>query len=393
MINKNRMKAFVETPIRVLRVVSKMDFGGLETIIMNTYRRIDRTKIQFDFIVHYPEEGKYDKEIRELGGKIYVFPLFNGMNYKLYRDTWKRFLKEHTEYKIIHGHVAPAAWIYLSIAKQYNLITIFHSNDTKPKSFKKASIKQLLQTPLRAKNAYVDYKLACSIRAGKWMYGNDKEPGREFFVVPNGIDTKKFVFSEETRNRVRMLLGFDSDFIIGHVGRFDDAKNQQFIVEVFNEFLKRRNEAKLVLIGTGIHFNEIQDKVNHLGISSNVLLLGLRNDVNELMQAMDFLIFPSIYESFGNVLVEAQAAGLKCLVSTNVSTEVRLTDQIEYLSLSENAQTWADKICSMAQECCDREKSAMKIKCAGYDVITSTKWYEEFYQKILKGDKYEIKCD
>lgn len=369
-------------PIRILRVVGSLNRGGLETIIMNAYRLIDRSKIQFDFVMHTEKEGHYCAEIRSMGGRIYSVPKYTGKNHFAYKRAWDNFFEQHREYKVIHGHMMTTAALYLNIARKHGLYTICHSHAVKMTHFFPALKKRVLQLPLKRKNA-VDFMLACSNEAGEYLFGRNNIKEKNYKVIKNAIDVKKFRFHKEIRQKMRRQMGLEEKFVIGHVGRFSTEKNHKFLIEVFQEVLKIKDNAVLVLIGTGVLQDSIHSLVKSCRLEEKVLFMGVRDDVYQCMQMMDIFVFPSLFEGFGNVLVEAQAAGLPCVVSDVITKEVVATDLIQFISLHQPKSVWAERI--LTSGCSEvRQDTALQVIEAGFDVYDTVKWYEKFYMKCYQ---------
>lgn len=370
-------------PIRVLQIVGRMERAGLETLIMNIYRNIDRKKIQFDFLCHFEEEGHYNDEIRELGGIIYEMPKIKSSTKTYY---WKifhylkelnQFFKNHKEFKIIHGHMTNTAALYMPIAKYYGVKTcIAHSHLTKSRQGLTGKITSLLQLPIQ--QVSTDY-FACSKEAGKWLFSKDIiNNSNKFRVINNAIDTDKYEYDEKEREKYRKDLNIESDFVIGHVGRFFYQKNHEFLIEIFYEIQKKEPNSKLLLIGRGKLEENIKEKVIKLGIREKVLFLGVREDISNLMQAMDVFVMPSYFEGLPVVGVEAQAAGLKCLFSDKITKEADIIGDNEFLSLEEGAKYWSEKILKYKSNY--QRKSTKKIIIEkGYDIKETAKWLENYY--------------
>lgn len=363
-------------PIRVLQIVTTMNRGGLETMLMNYYRNIDRSKIQFDFLEHRSKESDYDQEIMSLGGKIYRISTLNPFS-STYRKELKQFFKNHPEYKIVHCHLDCMSSIPLSYAKKAGIkVRIAHSHN----SNQDKNLKYLLKLFYKRKINRVSTNLfACGDKAGKWMFGKS-----DFSVINNAINTKDFLFNQDISNRIRQKLGLQNKLVVGHVGRFNKQKNHEKVIDIFNEILKLNNNACLILVGEGNLKEEIKNKVSNLGLSNNVLFLGSRDDVNEIMQAFDVFLFPSLYEGLGIVLIEAQAAGIPCLTSDKVvPIEAKVTSLLNYYPLENNSNLWAKKTLDILTEKYDTYN---EIKKAGFDIQNNTKWLEEFY--INEYNKY-----
>lgn len=363
--------------IRVLHVVTYMGRGGLETMLMNYYRKIDRKKIQFDFLVHRDFEADYDEEIRQLGGRIYRMNRLNPVS-RDYLNQLNTFFKDHPEYRIVHSHLDCMAGIPLKYAKKNGVpVRIAHahsSNQTKDKKY----LLKLLYKRIIPKYATDFY--ACSEAAGKWMFGS-----REFLILNNAIDSQKYSYNPEKARRVRDALKISKNMlVVGHVGRFHPPKNHEMIVKIFSEVLKRVSDAKLLLVGDGYLQHTVRDQVAALGIQDHVIFTGVRSDVCDLMQAMDIFLFPSLYEGLPVSIIEAQAAGLPCIISDKVPLECKKTDLVQQLNLTESFGTWADTVIFAAQQN-KRRDTAEEIKKAGFDVSENARQLEAFYLDVYEN--------
>ncbi len=369
-------------PIRVLHVLGGLNCGGAETMIMNLYRSIDRSKIQFDFMVHTIDKCDYDDEIRKLGGRIYSVPRYNGLNHFKYKRAWNDFFKNHPKYRIVHGHMRSTAAIYLKIAKKQRVITIAHSHSIASRGNKiEQFVKNVMQIPIR----YIaDYLFACSNEAGKWLFGEKATKQDNYRVIKNAIDAERYVFNEAVRDKVRKDLNIENKLVVGHVGRFTYPKNHKFLIELFYEVQKQNENTILLLVGDGEFRPQIEKQINSLGIKDKVILTGVVPNVNDYMQAMDVFVFPSIFEGLGIAAIEAQAEGLRCIVSDKVPKEAFITDLIESISLTTDMKKWASKILQYSSGC-QRQKTFAKIKQAGYDIRKNTQILEDFYIGIFKS--------
>ena len=287
-------------PIRILHVIGELNRGGAETMIMNLYRSIDRSIIQFDFIIHTTEKCAYSDEILGYGRKIYSIPRYRGINHMEYVKAWHKFFHNNTEYRVIHGHMRSTASIYLNIAKKYRLITIVHSHNTSSGNGGAAMVKNLMQLPIRN---IADYFLACSEAAGRWLYGAEACKRNNFYVLNNAIHADRFIYNKEIRLRKQKELLLHNNFVIGTVGRLTKQKNPFFILETFKMLSDQYNNAVLLWVGEGELLEPIIRKSIELEVSEKILFLGERSDVNELFQAMDVFIFPSLWEGLGMVVI------------------------------------------------------------------------------------------
>lgn len=360
--------------IRVLHVIGIMNRGGAETMIMNLYRNIDRSKVQFDFVENTQEKGIYEKEILSLGGRVFHCPKFNG-NVFSYMKWWNTFFDEHKdEYAFVHGHIGSTAAMYLLSAKKHGIKTIAHSHSTYTKSF---NLKQIEYKILSYPTRYIsDYCFACSKAAGISRYGKNVS----FYIVKNSIDTKSFRYDSKLRDSVRNELGIERDIsVFGHIGRFTYEKNHSFILKVFKTISTYR-KAILLLVGDGPLRTEIEKEAENSGIINQVKFLGVREDVPALLSCMDLMIFPSLYEGLPVTLIEAQCSGLRCLISNRVSDECVLTDDlITYMSLDNSVEEWAEKAISLCNY--ERYSHTEKIIEAGFDIKENAGWLQEFYLK------------
>lgn len=364
---------------RILHVLGGLDRGGAETMVMNLYRNIDRSKIQFDFIIHTESHGDYTDEILKLGGKIFSFPKYKGSNTFYYIKCWKNFFRDHPEYRIIHSHIRSTASIYLPIAKKFGLKTIAHSHSTSSGKGISALVKNIFQLPLR----YIaDYLFSCSEESGIWLYGRRAIKKNNHKIIKNSIDAEKFIFSNEARKAIREEFNIKDEFVIGHIGRMTYPKNHEFLIEIFKKVHDKNPETKLMLVGAGELENRIKQKVIELGLSESVIFTGSRADVPELLFAMDVFVFPSRFEGLGIVVIEAQASGLYSVCSDAVPLEAKLSELVEYLSLQESAEKWADAVLSY-QDGYKRKDMYQTICAAGYDIIDNVRWLEEFYLSNL----------
>lgn len=362
--------------IRVLQVIGGLNRGGAETMIMNLYRAVDKTRVQFDFILNTDKPQSYTDEVLAMGGKIYVLPKFNGKNYFSLKKAWNKFFLDHPEYKILHSHVRSYASLYIPIAKKHGLKTIVHSHSTSNGKGLASAVKKLMQRPLRKK---ADYLFACSEIAGEWLFGKRAVRGPKYKLIPNAVDTARYAYDESARAEKRAELSLDGKVVYGHVGRLHEAKNHLFLLEVFDKIRKKQPDAALLIVGDGTEREKIENKIRELSLEDSVIMTGSRPDVHKLVQAMDCFLFPSLWEGLPVTVVEAQASGLPCLVSDRVTSEVELSELVKYLPIDRGADLWCE-----AAVACDKERRDVKDKIvlAGYDIATSAKEITEFYEEI-----------
>lgn len=365
--------------VRILHIVPNMQSGGLETFIMNLYRNIDRTKIQFDFLVHYKERKFYDDEIEKLGGKIYRFSLRNDNNIFKYVKELDKFFKEHKEYKILHCHMASIGFLAFFIARRNGVkVRISHSHNSATDKTIKGRIKRILMLPYK----YVTtLNFACSTLAGKYLYGK-----KEFEVIPNAIEVDRFKFNEKSRWEIRDNLSITEDiFLIGHIGRFNIQKNHDFLINIFNEYHRKNKKSKLLLIGDGELKDKIIQKVNDLQLSDDVIFTGNVKNVNDYYNAMDVFVLPSLFEGLPVVGVEAQANGLPFIVSDKVSNELNLSEKVNYLEL--DIPKWVKKLEEINHSCVDRLCNFEKLSQSEYNAKKQAECLQIKYTKLMKEKK------
>lgn len=365
--------------IRVLHVLGTTNLGGAESRIMELYRCIDRSKVQFDFLVHTREEGHYSKEIHELGGHIYSLPRFKVINLAEYKKAIRSFFREHQEFVAVQGHMTSTASIYLPIAKKENpsIVTIAHARSAGVDKGAKGYVTKILRYSLKKK---ADYCFTCSKEAGIAVFGKKWVEQGNVWTIPNAIDANRFRYNEAVRKEVREQLGIQDKFVIGHVGRFGFMKNHTYLVDIFAELCKQREDMALVLIGKGEEEANIHEKLTRLGIEDKVIFLGNRFDVERYYQAFDYFVFPSTFEGLPGSVAEAQAAGLHCLISDRITREVALTDLVSYRSIEEEPRLWAEEILQNADKALIREDMREEIARKGFDVNTQAALMEEFYR-------------
>ena len=330
-----------QEPIRVAQIIGKWLGGGVESVVMNYYRNIDRNKVQFDFICD--EDSKYipKEEIEKLGGKIILIPPYQ-KPFKYHKEL-KRVLKEG-KYKIVHSHISTMSFFSLWAAKSAKApIRIAHAHSTTNKQEKKKNLMKQVLRPFS--KVFANRYFCCSELAGSWLFGNKTYNQGKVYLLNNAIDVDKFKYDEKIRKSKRKELKIkDKDLVIGHIGRFVQQKNHSFLIDIFNEVHKQNKNTILLLAGEGPLKEEIENKVKELGLEKNVMFLGQRNDANELYQAMDIFLLPSLYEGLPVVGVEAQAAGLPCFFSTDMTKETKVLQTTKFIPLTHTSQYWGKEI-------------------------------------------------
>lgn len=363
--------------IRVLHVLGGLNRGGAETMVMNLYRAVDKTKVQFDFIIHTDKNQDYLEEVKSMGARVFCFPRFKGSNLCKVIKNWDNFFKQHPEYKILHSHVRSYASLYLPIAKKYGLKTIIHSHSTSNGSSFASVVKKFMQFPLRYQ---ADYLFGCSKISGEWLFGKKFTSSDKFSILQNAIHVDLYFPDEKSVAEYKAELELNDKIVYGHVGRLHPAKNHSFLLEVFKEIHNVQKNSILLIVGNGELKTDIELKIKELGLENSVKMLGTRADVPQLLGVMDCFLFPSKWEGLPVTVVEAQAASLPCLVSNTVTKEVGVSDLVKYLPIDKGTKLWADEAIGLSV---NKHDVSDKIKANGFDVNTSAKWLEIFYSEMI----------
>lgn len=356
-------------PVRVLQVVTYMGRGGLETMLMNYYRHIDRERVQFDFLVHRAERADYDDEIEALGGVIYRLPRLVPWS-RSYLAALNTFFAEHPEYRVVHVHQDCLSSVILKAAEKNGVpVRIAHSHNANQDKNLKYPIKLWYR---RSIPRYATALFSCGKDAGDWMFR-----GAPYQIVNNAIDTAAYCYDPTGRDEMRRRLGLTDELVVGHVGRFNPQKNHPFLLDIFAALLKKQPNAVLLLVGGGAEQEKMRQKAQTLRIGERVRFLGVRSDVAELMQAMDVFAFPSLYEGLPVTLVEAQAAGLPCVISDAIPPDAHLTDLVRVMPLSDGAGAWAQAL--LDTRALPRTDHRAEIAACGFDITSEAKKLQEFY--------------
>lgn len=368
-------------PIRILHVLTAMERAGTETLLMNLYRNIDRNKVQFDFAVSAVNKAAYDDEIIAMGGRIFHYPRYTGKNHFAYKKWWVDFFAKHDEYHIVHGHIGSTAAIYLKIAKETGRFTIAHSHNT----YGKPSIHQIMYRIYSYSTRFIaDHFFGCSMSALETRYGKKVAHNSDIaHVLHNAIDAEKFRYNAKTREHIRDELSIKADnFVAGTVGRLSSQKNPYFILDIIKQLSEKLPDFKFLWVGTGELESDIKRIIKENDLIDKVIFTGSVPNANEMYQAMDVFIFPSLWEGLGNAAIEAQASGLPTLCSNKVPREAKVTKLSVFLPL-DNAKIWSDKISDLEKmvksDKYSRKDTYEDIVKAEYDITAVAKWLEKFY--------------
>ena len=366
-------------PTRIAQVIGKWIGGGVEAVVMNYYKNIDRTKIQFDFICDEDSTNIPYEQIKSLGGKVIIIPPYQKI-FKYHKEL-KKVLKDG-HYKIVHSHINTLSVFSLWAAKSAEVpIRIAHSHSTTNKKEKK---KNLLKQALRpfSKIFATDY-MCCSELSGRWLFGDKEYDKGNVYLLNNAIDLKKFKYDEDIRIKKRKELKINDDIlVIGHIGRFVEQKNHRFLIDIFNEIHKKNKNTLLLLAGQGPLMNEIKEKVKDLKLDKNVKFLGQRNDVNELYQVYDVFLLPSLYEGLPVVGIEAQATGNLCFLSDDMTKETKVLDSTIFMSLDNTAEEWANRILKEAHNY-KKHDTSDEVSKSGFNIKEEVSKLQNEYLKHI----------
>lgn len=368
-------------PIRVLQIVGRMDRGGIENFVMSVYRNIDREKVQFDFLAHYGREAAFNDEIRAMGGRIYEMPAIRDEKHVYYWKVFRyiralnRFFREHREYTIIHGQMTNTAAIYMPIAKRHGVTTrIAHSHNSHGKAGLLGVMTDILKRPVYR---YATDLFACSDAAARYFYPRKLIRSHKVTIVPNAVDAEKFRFDPEKRERMRSALGVSDKLVIGCVGRFRKEKNQAYLLGVLKEALRLAPNAVLLFAGDGPLEDDVKEQARERGLLDSCIFLGMRSDIPDVMQAMDVLAMPSLFEGLPVTGIEAQAGGLWVVASTGIPEEMNAIGTVEFVGLDAGERVWAEKLTEKARQ--PKTDTLDRIREARYDIHTLAPWLQAFY--------------
>lgn len=352
--------------------------GGMESCVMNYYRNIDKNEVHFDFLCNW-EHMVYADEVMADGSRIYTIPKRSD-DYKAYKEKMDEFFEKHAkDYDVLWYNTCTLTNIdYLVYAKKYGIKKrIIHSHNSGNETSKLRGMLHYINK-MRLSMYATDY-WSCSMPASKYFFSNRIINSTRHHIINNAIQLQHFQYDEEKRKELRDKYNLNNKNVIGHIGRFQPQKNQEFLVEIFSRYLKQDNNAILMLIGQGENEDKVKQRISELGINDKVMLMGVRQDVNELLQAMDVFVLPSLFEGLGMVLIEAQAAGLPCVTSKDVVPDiVNVTGNVSFVPLNNNADEWAQKIYDTLQKTYERNKSISMLTEAGYDIARETDRFAEY---------------
>ena len=364
-------------PIRVCQVIGNMTGGGVEHVVMNYAKHVDHYRVLFDYVITENSTVVPRDEMEADGGRVFVvppyknLPAFDGALYELF--------KTHHEWKIVHSHMNALSVFPLRQAKKAGVpVRIAHSHSAFGRGEPVRNAAKIILKHFA--NIYPTQRFACSKCAGDWLFGE----GSPYEFVSNAIELDRFFFSAEVRAQVRADLGIaDGEFVVGHVGRFIQTKNQDFLVDAFAQLLEQRPDSVLCFAGTGETENAVENLAAERGIADHVRFLGQRDDANRLYQAFDAFTLPSLYEGLGLVGVEAQAAGLPCVLSDRITHEVDLTRTCEFVPI-DDPQRWADALATITPRSDEERASVDHEDFSDYDIERQGAWLTDRYLQLYE---------
>lgn len=362
--------------IRVLHILHSMNRGGAENALMNYYRHIDRTKVQFDFLLTDSNKCQFEDEILSLGGRLFRIPPMKMSDPFPYLRGVDKFFCAHPEYKIVHSHTSSKSVFPLWIAKRKGVpVRISHSHSSMAEAGIKGRIRLALMPLLKI--VATDW-LTCGLQAGEYLYGKKAMDNGKVRLFRNVIESEKYKLNLAKRSSLRKELGIaENCFVLGHTARFDAVKNHKFDVQILKEIKNLYPNCKLIEVGQGVK-EGIEEYAKEFGVFDDIIFTGVVNNVWDYEQAMDVFILPSFNEGLPLSIIEAQVSGLPCFTTEGtVSKECSVTDLVTYLPLAYGAKVWAEKI--LESHNISRRDRSDEITVAGYDAETSAKELQEFY--------------
>ncbi|SHN22205.1 glycosyltransferase family 1 protein [Gracilibacillus kekensis] len=367
----------MESALRILHVVEKMNHGEIGTMLMNVYRNLDRSKVQFDFLTN--AEGDYDEEIRTMGGHLYRIPSIDDVGIQGYKKALRHFFKGHRFYIVMHAHLDKMSSFSLKAAKRVGIpVRVVHSHNTGTEKTGKEKFLQNVAGSIIS--LYATHYFACSSEAAKWLF---KTKAKNAEIIYNAIELERFCYSNSVREKVRQEIHIsDKEFLIGHIGPFSPQKNHDYLIELFVGFRRRIPQAKLILIGDGPLRKKIEEKIKQYHIVDHVIFLNVKEDIERWMQAFDLFLYPSLHEGLPMTLIEAQSAGLPILASDHIPREVDLrADLIEFIQLN-NKREWLEKMYESYEKKNRNPVDAEVLIKKGYDVKQVARQTEQKYLQL-----------
>lgn len=366
--------------IRVAIVIGKMDSGGKKNLVMEYYRHIDRSKVQFDFICDSDSQAIPEEEIVSLGGRVYIIPPYQ----KIYANMHEmKRICEHNQYPVMHAWNSTMNLFPMKVAKTVGIpvrisesLSMAHEGDWKTK------VKKVLKP---FSKLYATHYMSCGEDCGRWQFGDEFFNAGKVDVFKTVINTRFNDYNPELREKTRRMFGWEDKIVVGHIGRFTPQKNSVHMIEIFAAVAKKEPKARLCLIGDGELREAMMAKINALGIEEQVNYLGRREDIQQFYNAMDCFLLPSLYEGLPVVGLEAESSGLPMFFSTEVTREANACELGHFIDLSESEEYWADEIIRACKENMSKRRSyAQEVAEAGFDSASEALRLQEYYINAVK---------
>ena len=368
--------------IKIVNIISKLVYGGTESVLLNYYSHINRSHYDLNIITMEAINKESIKRFEDLGFKVYIVGNWEEKPVKVGKKILK--ILKQGKFDIIHSHLSHTNFYFMILGYIVGIkIRISHSHLIYVDKNLKEKIKHKIYKILI--KIFSTNFMACSEAASIDLYGTTKN----VYILRNAIDLKKFIPNTKVRKQYRKLLQYTEDeIIICNIGRMEEQKNQLFLVEIFNELIKLNNQYRLLIIGSGSLENNIRERITKLDLTEKVKILSNRDDINNILQASDVFLLPSLYEGLGIVLIEAQAVGLSCYTSDKVvPQEAKVTDYLYFIDLKKGAKEWAKYIDSTYDKTIERNQNHKMITNNGYNIVTEAKKLDSYYQKIMYNRK------
>ena len=372
-------------PIRVLQVFTILNRGGAETMIMNYYRKIDRSKVQFDFLVHRSTPGAYEEEIKNMGGRVYRLSPIHPRYFHQYQKEVRQFFETHKEYQIIHSHISELGYfLYKEAERQGIPYIICHAHTSKMNIDLKSPFRIWWKYGVRHMSIQ---RMTCSKQAADWLFGEREVVSQ----INNAVDTELFSYNAHKAEELRAKFKIKNKVILGHVGTFNKIKNHHFLLQTFAQLRERRNDMILVLAGQGPLEEKVKQEVRNLGLEKDIIFLGCRSDIYDILQMIDVLVFPSLYEGLPVTLIEAQATGLTCLISDRISKDVDMSCGLVHFLSIQDTKKWVEEIDRLIENIEQlrrkRASQADTLREKGYDIEQEACRLEQFYMQQNQEEK------
>lgn len=357
-------------PLKVLFFIDRLRLGGIQALAKDILLHNDRSRMVIDML-NLDDEIEYSltRTLMDMGITVYQLKgawLRTPLDFRTYWKAVDDFFEHHHDYDVVHVHSGPKNYYILKAAKRWGIaVRVAHSHNTgfQSKNLVSILLGNILKGPMRRNSTH---QVGCSKLACEWLFGKGSVERGEAKVILNAIDTRLFVYDEEVRREVRRELNLDEKFVIGHVGRFENQKNHTFLLDVFAQVARQREDARLVMVGIGSLMDSMKQKAEAIGIADKTIFLGFRDDRNRIMQAMDSFVFPSFHEGLSVVLIEAQASGMPVFVSDSTTQEVSYSPYIKFLSLKQSSQKWAKEV--LIRGTVGRKNMTKDITKAGFEI-------------------------